>query len=507
MANPTENPGSQGAREVWMGGRRRAAFGELLVAQPRPIVQLQYPYNINTRLVMTNLNGSGATTVANSLLTVTTGTTTSSTAMLMSRDAAKYHPGQGTLTRFTAIFTTGVADTTQEMGYGLVTDGFFFGYNGTAFGVLRREGGAREVQTLTISAGAGTASGDIRITLDSVTNDVTVANADSIGTVVRKIVAETDWNTIGNGWTVEANGDEVLFRAFDAAAKTGTFAIADVSTTTGVAGSFAETIAGAASTDTWVAQTAWNVDKMDGSGPSGMTLDQTKGNVYEIQFQWLGFGAISFFIEDPTSGNFQLVHQIQYANANTTPSVQNPTLHLHIRVDNGSTTSAIVIKTSSGAIFTEGIDDKLGIDFGASNTKALSDANETVILVIKNKTVYQSLENRVDILPLLLTLSAIGAGNAKFHIFRVRFNPILGGTPSFSDVDASNSVIATDTASTTVSGGSLLASFVLGKTASLGVDLTSLAKELQPGSLLAITAQIAGGTTDVDVALVWRELF
>jgi hypothetical protein len=55
--------------------------------------------------------------------------------------------------------------------------------------------------------------------------------------------------------------------------------------------------------DNTAAQSSWNVDKLDGSGPSGITLDVTKGNIYEMEFQWFGVGPIRYRI------NGILVHQ------------------------------------------------------------------------------------------------------------------------------------------------------------------------------------------------------
>jgi len=503
------NPKTQGARRVYGGIHltQVTGFGEVSVAEATPIIEVQYPYNINTEIVMRNLNGSGTATVADSLLTITTGTTIGSTAMVMTRDTAKYHPNQGTMARFTAIFTPGVAGTTQEYGYGLVTDGFFFGFDGADFGILRRSNGAREIQTLTISAGAGTASGDIRITLDGDTNDVTVAVNDTVGDIVRKIVAETDWNTIGTGWTAEANGDEVLFRAFDAIAKTGTFSIADVSTTTGVAGSFSETIVGKAPTDSWTKQIDWNVDKLDGTGLSGMTLDVTKGNVYAIQVQWLGFGVIRFCVENDDDGEFLIVHQIKYANANVEPSIRNPSLPLHCRVNNGSTSSDISIKTASGAVSTEGKDEQLGLTFSTTSAKVLTDTTETVIMAVKPKTVYQGVENRVNMLPLFMTLSAVGTGAAKFHTIRLYLDPIIGGDPNFVDINTANSMTAVDVDATTVSGGTQIGSVTLGQVESSSFDVQAIIPIIRPGRLVVVTAQVSGGTSDIEVSGIWRELF
>ena len=43
-------------------------------------------------------------------------------------------------------------------------------------------------------------------------------------------------------------------------------------------------------TNTFITSGSFNIDKLDGSGPSGMVLDPQKGNAYQIGYQYLGFG-------------------------------------------------------------------------------------------------------------------------------------------------------------------------------------------------------------------------
>jgi hypothetical protein len=75
-------------------------------------------------------------------LRLQSNTNAAGNASYSSRRAAKYRPGQGITARFTAAFTTGVANSTQIVGVGNATNGYFFGYNGTAFGICHRNGGA-----------------------------------------------------------------------------------------------------------------------------------------------------------------------------------------------------------------------------------------------------------------------------------------------------------------------------------------------------------------------------
>lgn len=59
---------------------------------------------------------------------------------------------------------------------------------------------------------------------------------------------------------------------------------------------------GAGGNETKVAQASWNIDKLDGTGASGINLDWTKPQHLVVEFQWLGVGTIRFGFETGSSG-------------------------------------------------------------------------------------------------------------------------------------------------------------------------------------------------------------
>lgn len=67
-------------------------------------------------------------------------------------------------------------------------------------------------------------------------------------------------------------------------------------------------------------QSNWNIDKMDGTGPSGLTLDFTKTQLFVIDLEWLGIGRIRFGFY--AYGNIQYCHQI--TNINILTSITAP---------------------------------------------------------------------------------------------------------------------------------------------------------------------------------------
>lgn len=68
-----------------------------------------------------------------------TSATINSSSLIETVRRAKYRAGEGLLSRFTAQFTTGAANSTQLAGMrNAAIDGWFIGYNGTSFGIMYR---------------------------------------------------------------------------------------------------------------------------------------------------------------------------------------------------------------------------------------------------------------------------------------------------------------------------------------------------------------------------------
>ena len=267
---------------------QKTAFGELAVAEHTPVNQIQFPYNINTDIIESRENNDGTITQADSMAVLQsspTGANANSAAHMLSRIPIRYNPGQGVDIRFTALYTAGATNSVQIAGMGEVGDGLFFGFNGTAFSILRREQGIPEIQTLSVTTGAVTNSGNITINIDSVAIVVAVTSGDSVREVAVKIAASTGFKDAGLGWSAFLNNATIIFKSWSDGNKAGTFSLVDTDTT-GTVGNFAETVAGVTTTNNWTAQTAWSVDKFDGSGASGVTLVPTNLNVYKIEFQY-----------------------------------------------------------------------------------------------------------------------------------------------------------------------------------------------------------------------------
>lgn len=65
-----------------------------------------------------------------------------------------------------------------------------------------------------------------------------------------------------------------------------------------------------------VPQSQWNIDKMDGTGPSGSVLDLSKMQMFYIDYSWYGAGTVRFGFRD-TTGRVFYVHRMVNSNQNS----------------------------------------------------------------------------------------------------------------------------------------------------------------------------------------------
>jgi hypothetical protein len=105
--------------------------------------------------------------------------------------------------------------------------------------------------------------------------------------------------------------------------------------------------------DTPVAQASWNVDPMDGTGPSGITLDITKAQILFIDIEWLGVGSVrcGFVI----NGEFYTCHVFHHANIIASTYITTASLPIRYEIFNttGTATSS-TLKQICSTVISEG---------------------------------------------------------------------------------------------------------------------------------------------------------
>ena len=257
------------------------------------------------------------------------------------------------------------------------------------------------------------------------------------------------------------------------------------------------------SVDTWVAQASFNKDKLDGTGASGITLDPTKINIFQLSIGCLGVRGCTFSIMHPTTGSWVLFHDyiLTGTTADQTQSI-NPTMTFGIQATNTTNATNIVVKNGGVGVFIIGSRERIGSTYGLNNFKSVA-TTDTNIITIRNNTTMNSVTNQAQIRIRSLSVSTAAAVPVVFKLIK---NTTLGGVPAYTDVDATNSCAARDIAGTTVTGGNTQFNTTVGANGNAFIDLTEFDIFLAPSETLTCTAAtISGGAANHVVAINWNE--
>jgi hypothetical protein len=240
------------------------------------------------------------------------------------------------------------------------------------------------------------------------------------------------------------------------------------------------------------------IDSLDGTG-SLPVIDFTKGNVFEITLQYLGFGMITFSVEDPSTGSFTRFHQIEYSNANVVPSMSSATLPCYILTDNGNTTSDVLVRVGSMALLSEGNVQETGVD-NAFAYELSANSTEKQVFSIRAKTIFGSHENHVQTFLRYLTASMSSSGNRNCAVKILR-NPTLT-SPVWGDVSLTSSQLELDTVGVVTPGtGDVLFAVSLASNASISSELSNLDLAMSGGDVITVSASMSSSTGDVSVSL------
>jgi hypothetical protein len=174
--------------------------------------------------------------------------------------------------------------------------------------------------------------------------------------------------------------------------------------------------------ETKVTQSAWNIDPLDGTGPSALTLDITKAQILWFDIEWLGLGTVraGFVI------NGQLIHchSFHHANLITSTYITTASLPLRYEITNlGTTASSSTLKQVCSTVLSEGGYELRGaqsaIGTPIASPRDLTDiSTEYPVVSIRLKA------TRLDAVVILTAISLMGITNNSNYSWKV----IVGGT-------------------------------------------------------------------------------
>lgn len=476
----------------------KSAFGEVEVSQLEPFIQATAAYNLVPANFREFTATGGSTGASDGMFFASTGTSVGGYGAIQSFRSVNYKAGQGAMARFTALFeSTAGPDSADPLlagswqGAGLISvgDELSFGYSGTSFGIWYRYGGLPEVRTITVTTPAS-GSETLTLTLNGVAYSIALSSGDAEHNAYE--IAQ-HLNTNQSVWHADNIDGTVVIIALSDGAKSGSYSF---SSDGAAVGSIAQNTAGVTKTSTHIPQSNWNQNPAE-------WLDPSKGNVYQIAFQYLGFGAITFSVEDPDTGAIIAVHIIRYANANTSPSLGNPSLRVGFYCASLQSTTNLTVKSASMGAFVQGTPENTRNPRAVDNTQELTSTDETTVLAVRNRKTYNARFNQVEIEPELLTVANEGTKNVTVRL-RASANPgvelqyTAAGTNLVSDV-------ATD--SRAFSGGRTLATTVVAGGSQETIDLLNLKIRVPPTLQLIVTGQrnSGGSASDVTASLTYYE--
>jgi hypothetical protein len=265
--------------------------------------------------------------------------------------------------------------------------------------------------------------------------------------------------------------------------------------------------------ETRVAQSDWNIDPLNGTGPSNLTLDPTKSQILWMDIEWLGLGTVrmGFII----NGKFIHCHSFHHANIITSTYITTASLPLRYEITNtAATTSTSTLKQVCSTVLSEGGYELRGlqqaIGTGITAPYALATAGTYYpIISLRLKSA------ALDAIVILTALSVMAAtANANYNWRVIASGTTTGGTWTSAGTESSVEYNLTGTATT---GGRVLAqgyfSSTNQSTSSVDILKEALFKfQLERNGLtatpyelsLVVTASVS--TSNVHASMDWEEI-
>ena len=215
-----------------------------------------------------------------------------------------------------------------------------------------------------------------------------------------------------------------------------------------------------------VDQSAWNGDKLDGTGASGLTLDLTHPQILWMDFEWLGVGSVrcGFII----NGVYIVCHTYNTANVyGSSVYMTTATLPVRYEITNtGATSATSTLKQICSSVVSEGGFEQTSIDHTARRTAIFNNIDTTFLPIISIRLASTALgavvlPNRIQFLP---------TTNQNYEIALIKNTTLT--TASWVAVP-SDANVEYDVTAATMSGGTICQTDYVTASGSSGVSNTS----------------------------------
>ena len=263
--------------------------------------------------------------------------------------------------------------------------------------------------------------------------------------------------------------------------------------------------------NTRVPQSQWNVDKLDGTGASGITLDLSKSQIFWVDIEWLGVGSVrSGFV---INGQYIVCHIFHHANDIAGTYMTTATLPIRYEITNtGVTGSSSTLKQICSVVISEGGYEQIGVTRGASNPitgKNLTNSIDNPMVSIRLRAAHTD----AIVIPRLLT--QYGLQNTGFVYKIIRAGTLTNPQWALTD---SGSAVQYDLSATAITGGITVYQGVFSGQETVdpmdlshhfnhGLQLTrKIIENDSAGEVLTISITPTTNNDDATVALTWQEI-
>jgi len=267
--------------------------------------------------------------------------------------------------------------------------------------------------------------------------------------------------------------------------------------------------------DTKVKQSDWNIDRMDGTGKSGIELDFTKTQIFITDYEWLGVGRVR--VGWVIDGVVYYCHQFLNTNNLSVVYMSTPNLPLRSEIENTGTGGAATMTQICSTVISEGAQNPLGTNRYAStngtHTTATTENTLYAVLGIRLKRAY--IGETIDIQNVSVQLQT-ASEQVEWVLL---FNPTVASTFTYVDEPQSAVQIARGATANTVTDGYKVAGSFLesggNATGASGSIVKSIKSALKLGSNIdgsvdtfVLCVRPIGGSSGVQVegSIEWQEL-
>jgi hypothetical protein len=263
--------------------------------------------------------------------------------------------------------------------------------------------------------------------------------------------------------------------------------------------------------DNTVDQASWNQDPLNGSGPSGITLNPALSQIFWIDLQWLGVGRVRAGFN--INGVDICVHEFLHANNLSTVYMSTATLPVRYRINNITGANSDSMAQICSSVFWEGGAEGPGyltsVDMGITPYTATTTL--TSILAVR----LNSTHIRATLRPLVFEV--INQGNNEVRAVLLHFQPgsIPGGLSWGAASGDASEFSTSNVAITEANGYRIQTEYILNSTGKkASVQATAVDSYLQVAAdiagtseVLVLAVQTQASTSDVLGVISYKELY